>query len=269
MTVSCSVAISRTKLVLVLPPERLPRRRSRSRASGSPPPRRDRLLAASSSAIQVEHRLHLGREPGQHPDVLDHEAGRAAVRVRERPAAGRELRPARRVVGVLREARAQVGGEVGHLGLLDAERGRERLARDVVRRPAEAAGDDEVVDAVALAADELGDRSTSSGTEAVRTMRTPSDSRRWASHTAFVLWTSPQTTSLPIVRIAASTRSSMAMSYPRRAGHISPADVSAAKPVRTRRCPATAMPSRPPRRTSQVACLRRTNVSPRRKGGSR
>ena len=32
------------------------------------------------------------------------------------------------------------------------------------------------------------------------------------------------------------------MRYPRRAGHISPAGVAAAKPVRTRRCPATAMP---------------------------
>ena len=59
---------------------------------------------------------------------------------------------------MLREAGAQVVGELGHLGLLDAERGGERLARDVVGRAAEAAGDDEVVDAVVLAADELRDR---------------------------------------------------------------------------------------------------------------
>ena len=80
------------------------------------------------------------------------------MRVRERPAADRQLRPARRVVGMLREARAQLGGELGHLDLLDVERGRERLAREVVGRAAEAAGDDQVVDAVALAADEVGDR---------------------------------------------------------------------------------------------------------------
>ena len=45
-----------------------------------------------------------------------------------------------------------------------------------------------------------------------------------------------------------------AVSYPRRAGHISPAGVQAAKPVRTRRCPATAMPLGRAGRTSQVAC---------------
>ena len=101
----------------------------------------------SSLGVGVEHRLHLGRQAGQHPDVLDHEPGRAALRVPERPAAGRELRPARRVVGVLREARAQLVGELRHLDLRDAERRRERLAREVVGRAAEAAGDDQVVDA--------------------------------------------------------------------------------------------------------------------------
>ena len=43
-----------------------------------------------------------------------------------------------------------------------------------------------------------------------------------------------------------------------RAGHISPAGKAAAKPVRTRRCPATAMPLLR-RRTSQVACSSPTN----------
>ena len=54
--------------------------------------------------------------------------------------------------------------------------------------------------------------------------------------------TSPETTSFPMVRTAAIIALG-SMRYPRRAGHISPAGGEAAKPVRTRRCPATAMPS--------------------------
>ena len=55
--------------------------------------------------------------PGSTQTLLDHEPGRAALRVPERPAAGRQLRPARGVVRVLREALAQLVGELRHLDL--------------------------------------------------------------------------------------------------------------------------------------------------------
>ena len=178
------------------------------------------------------------------------------------------MRPAGRVVGMLREARAQLGRELGHLLLLDVERGGERLARDVVGRAAEPAGDDQVIDAVALAADEVGDRldlvrhgrrDHDLDAERLEPLGEPGRVR--------VRRRRRETTSLPIVRIALRWCSAQ-VGYSRRAGHISPAGVSAAKPVRIRRCPATAMP-RSLRRTSQVACATPTNVSPRRKGGSR
>ena len=52
---------------------------------------------------------------------------------------------------------AQVGGELGDLFLRHVERVRDRLAREIVGRAAEPAGDDEDIDARRLAADELGD----------------------------------------------------------------------------------------------------------------
>src|SRR5438067_1830748 len=79
----------------------------------------------------------------------------------------------------------------------------------------------------------------SSGTAAETTTLTPSVSSRWASQVAFVFATSPETTSLPIVRMAALVTS---VGYSRAAGHIHPGRCSTAKPVRIRRCPATAMP---------------------------
>ena len=170
-----------------------------------------------------------------------------------------------------REAGAQVGGELGHLRLRDAERGRDRLARDVVGRAAEPARDDQVVDPRRA----RGGRTRRSprprpAPPRMSTTRTPSASSRWASQVAFVFGTSPETTSLPIVRIAAEHgRSKYAVSSPRRA-HI-PGRCS---PQRSR-CESGAVP--------QLRCLpasgRRgrarspastpTNVSPRRKGGSR
>ena len=52
-------------------------------------------------------------------------------------------------------------------------------------------------------------RSSSSGTVVIRTTRTPSDSSRLASLDAFVFGVSPDTSSLPMVRIAAVTFPSM------------------------------------------------------------
>src|SRR5205823_14211497 len=96
-----------------------------------------------------------GRETREHPDVLETETGCAAVRILERHAPGRKPGPARRVVRMAGEAGPQVGGQLGHLLLRDAEGGGERLARDVVGCPAEAAGDDQVVDAAPLTPDEV------------------------------------------------------------------------------------------------------------------
>ena len=70
----------------------------------------------------------------------------------------------------MREACSQVGGEVGHLHLLDAECMRECFARQVVRCAAEAAGDDQEVDERRLAAHELGD-----GVDLVRERRDQPD----------------------------------------------------------------------------------------------
>ena len=58
---------------------------------------------------------------------------------------------------MLREAAAQLVGELRHLDLRDAERGGHRLASQVVGRAAEAAGHEQVVDPRALAVDEVGD----------------------------------------------------------------------------------------------------------------
>src|SRR5204863_4286046 len=73
-------------------------------------------------------------------------------------AAARQPCPAGRVLRVARKTGAQVGGELRKLLLRHVEGLRDRLARQVVRGPAEAARDDEDVDAGRLSADELGDR---------------------------------------------------------------------------------------------------------------
>src|SRR5207245_1670194 len=82
---------------------------------------------------------------------------RAAKRILERPAPGRQPRPARRVLGVARETRSEALGHVRLLGLLDPEGGRDRLSGEVVRRAAEPAGDEQVVDLRPLGAHELRD----------------------------------------------------------------------------------------------------------------
>ena len=59
--------------------------------------------------------------------------------------------------------------------------------------------------------------SISSGTAASSRVSTPSGASRFASHEAFVFGTSPETSSLPIVRIAAvATYSSMVRVAPNR-----------------------------------------------------
>jgi hypothetical protein len=70
----------------------------------------------------------------------------------------RQQSPARGVVRVAREPGPELGRELRHLLLLDGERCRDGLARDVVRRAAEAAGDEHDVEASGRVPDEGGDR---------------------------------------------------------------------------------------------------------------
>src|SRR6266487_6495811 len=98
------------------------------------------------------HRLHLRRQTRQDIDVLEHEAGCAAERVRQRAAAGGKHRPPRRVLGVASETLAEVRGDLWVLGLLDGEGCRDGLASNVVRGAAEAAGNDDQVGTVGLLA---------------------------------------------------------------------------------------------------------------------
>ena len=107
-----------------------------------PPPALDRRSCAELIGDRLEHRLHLGREARQDVDVRDREAGSAAERILERPAPLRQERPARRVLRRAREARAERSRNLGLLDLRNAERRGDRLAREVVGRAAEAAGDD-------------------------------------------------------------------------------------------------------------------------------
>src|SRR5258705_13918551 len=67
------------------------------------------------------HRLHLRRKTRQDIDVLEHEAGRAAERVRQRAAAGGKHRPPRPVLGGASENLAAVRGALWVLGLVDGE----------------------------------------------------------------------------------------------------------------------------------------------------
>ena len=76
-------------------------------------------------------------------------------------------------------------------------------AREVVGRAAETAGDEEEVDGAASRRISSAIVSISSGTAAIRRVSTPSGASRFASHDAFVFGTSPETSSLPIVRIEA------------------------------------------------------------------
>ena len=88
--------------------------------------------------------------------------------------------------------------------LRHGERVRDRLARQVVRRAAEPARDEEEVDARRLARGRTPRScSISSGSAASIRTATPSGASRFASHEPFVFGTSPETSSLPIVRIDA------------------------------------------------------------------
>src|SRR6185312_6421386 len=71
------------------------------------PPRADRAAATELLRDRVEHRLHLGRKPGQHVDVLDREAGRTAERILDRPRSARQRRPANGPLRIAREAGTQ------------------------------------------------------------------------------------------------------------------------------------------------------------------
>ena len=117
--------------------------------------RRSRELVCAA----VEHRLHLAQRQAQAaPRRSRSEAGRAAAWVLEAgssPRAGPPPRRARSPVAV--EARAQVGFELGEGHLRNVERGGDRLACDVVGRAAEAPGDDQMVNAGGLTADEIDD----------------------------------------------------------------------------------------------------------------
>ncbi len=88
---------------------------------------------------RLEHRLHLAGQARKDVHVLHHEPGRAAALDLERPCAFGQQRPARRVLGRTSETRAEPRGDLRVLALRQVERRRDRLARDVVRRPAEPA----------------------------------------------------------------------------------------------------------------------------------
>src|SRR5438876_3619565 len=115
-------------------------------------PRTDRRTGSQLLLNCLVDRLHLRRQAREDVDVLEHEPGRAAERVRERPAAGGEPGPAGRVLGVASKTRAQVRCDLFVLDLLDAEGCCQRLTRDVVGRTAEAAGDDDEVGPIGLLA---------------------------------------------------------------------------------------------------------------------
>ena len=116
------------------------------------------MPAASSPSIVSNIAFISAGSPGKTYTFSITKPGRAAERVLDPAAADRQLRPARRVLGVAREARAQRVGELRDELLLHAESRRERLARQVVGRAAEAAGDEDEVDVGRLAPDEARDR---------------------------------------------------------------------------------------------------------------
>src|SRR3954463_16211958 len=105
--------------------------------------------------------------------------------------------------------------------------------------------------------------SSSSGTAAAISTRTPRVSRRWASQEAFVFATSPEVTSLPIVRRAALIGTSCIVAEP---GTYLPAGV----PQRSR-CESGAVPQLrcPAKAVDEPGRLcRAERTSPRRKGRS-
>ena len=138
--------------------------------------------------VGVEHRLHLGRQARAAP-----RRSRSRSRARRPSGSGAGgSRPgaapsAPRSPGASGSALRSSSASSGTSTCADAERGRDRLARQVVRRAAEAAGDDQVVDARPLAVDERRrpPRSRPARPPASTTC-TPSDSSRCASQAAFV-----------------------------------------------------------------------------------
>jgi hypothetical protein len=107
--------------------------------------------------VEVEHRPHLARQAGEHPRVLDLEAGRPAERVVERARPAGQVGPAGGVLGVAAKARAEVGGQRLDPLLRRLEGDCQGLPCDVVGRAAEPARDDQMVDARRLATDEVDD----------------------------------------------------------------------------------------------------------------
>ena len=168
-----------------------------------PPPGPDRLARPQLLGERVEHRLHLGRQA---------RAGRRRCRSRTRarrragsPAAGsrRAAAPTRDVLGIAPEAGAQAVGDVGLLDLRHAERGGDRLARDVVGRPAEPAGDEHDVGRRRLLAHEGRDLLDLVGHDGDQRDRDAERREPPREPAPFVFSTSPETSSFPIVTIAA------------------------------------------------------------------
>src|SRR4051812_37312469 len=96
----------------------------------------------------VEHGLHLARQPREDDDVLNHEPRRAAEWIGEGLRSPGQAGPAGGVTGQASrpEALPQDRCNLGELRALDAESGRASLTRNVVRRAAEPAGDEDVLD---------------------------------------------------------------------------------------------------------------------------
>ncbi len=168
------------------------------------PPGRDRRTAAQLVGDELEHRLHLGREAGQHVDVRDREPGRAAQRVLQRAAAGRQPSPpASRSRDRRGSARAAVAPGRRRA---PARRRRRRRAPRASRRRA-CRRDPPVTRTTSASAPCARTKpamcSMSSGIAAISRTERPSCSSRRASQDAFVFWTSPETSSFPIVTIAA------------------------------------------------------------------
>ena len=168
------------------------------------PPRADRL-AAEPLREHLEHRLHLPRQPGQDVDVAEDEAGRAAERILERDRAARQPRPARRVLSeaATGEAVAQLRRELRHVLARGVEGRRDRFARQIVRRPAKPARDDDDRGALHLHTQELRDLLDGVADGGNRSTSSPSSPSRRASQEALVFSTSPQTISFPTVRTTA------------------------------------------------------------------